>query len=165
MQFQHNLLTHLGHARIEMFKTFCLPSIVQQTTDNFSWIIRSFAQILSWNLTWNIKWLSSSVLIQKKPLLVITISMQDVDVLLHQMISSMNIMCFGKYEITSWSAWSGTIPRAVLETRLEADGLHRKFVQHIQKEALTLFGWNKYMVILVCPNPRRMALWWMWRER
>ena len=31
--------------------------------------------------------------------------------------------------------------RAVLETRLDADdGLHRKILQHIQKETLTLFG-------------------------
>lgn len=38
MQFQPNL-QELGKARLELFKTFCLPSMLHQTTQNFFWII------------------------------------------------------------------------------------------------------------------------------
>lgn len=39
MQFQPNLI-HLGMARLELFKAFCLPTMIQQTTKQFLWIIR-----------------------------------------------------------------------------------------------------------------------------
>jgi hypothetical protein len=39
MQHQPNLLK-LGKARLELFKTFCLPTIAQQTNKQFLWIIR-----------------------------------------------------------------------------------------------------------------------------
>lgn len=38
MQHQPRLL-ELGKARLELFKTFCLPSMLHQTTQNFFWII------------------------------------------------------------------------------------------------------------------------------
>lgn len=40
MQHQPNLL-HLGRARLALFETFCLPTIVNQTTQQFLWIIRA----------------------------------------------------------------------------------------------------------------------------
>ena len=40
MQFQPNLL-HLGHARLALFETFCLPSMLSQTNQNFLWVIRT----------------------------------------------------------------------------------------------------------------------------
>ena len=39
MQEQGNL-THLGAARLHLFETFCLPTMVAQTTSNFLWLIR-----------------------------------------------------------------------------------------------------------------------------
>lgn len=38
MQYQPKLV-ELGKARLELFKTFCLPSMLHQTTQNFFWII------------------------------------------------------------------------------------------------------------------------------
>eukprot|EP00977_Amphora_coffeiformis_P007780 scaffold1697_cov180-Amphora_coffeaeformis.AAC.16 len=38
MQHQPDL-KHLGKARVELFKTFCLPSMIHQTTQNFFWLI------------------------------------------------------------------------------------------------------------------------------
>ena len=38
MQYQPKLL-ELGKARLELFKTFCLPSMLHQTTQNFFWLI------------------------------------------------------------------------------------------------------------------------------
>ena len=38
MQHQPDLLA-LGRARVELFRTFCLPSMVHQTTQNFFWLI------------------------------------------------------------------------------------------------------------------------------
>jgi hypothetical protein len=40
MQFQPSLL-HLGKARLALFKAFCLPTLVHQTTESFLWIIRT----------------------------------------------------------------------------------------------------------------------------
>lgn len=40
MQHQPNLI-HLGMARLELFRTFCLPSMMGQTTKQFLWIIRA----------------------------------------------------------------------------------------------------------------------------
>jgi len=38
MQHQGNL-THLGRARLELFKSFCMPTLQQQTTQEFLWIL------------------------------------------------------------------------------------------------------------------------------
>jgi len=38
MQHQSHL-HHLARARLELFKTFCLPSMIHQTTTSFAWII------------------------------------------------------------------------------------------------------------------------------
>jgi Putative rhamnosyl transferase len=38
MQLQPDLIT-LGKARLELFETFCLPSMINQQVDNFAWLI------------------------------------------------------------------------------------------------------------------------------
>ena len=40
MQEQGHLLA-LGHARLHLFRTFCLPTMIQQSTQNFLWIIKT----------------------------------------------------------------------------------------------------------------------------
>lgn len=40
MQHQGNL-TILGHARLALFETFCLPTMLHQTNQNFLWIIKT----------------------------------------------------------------------------------------------------------------------------
>mmetsp|Transcript_44781 Transcript_44781/g.108177 ORF Transcript_44781/g.108177 Transcript_44781/m.108177 type:complete len:444 (-) Transcript_44781:1128-2459(-) len=44
MQYQPNLLV-LGKARLLLFETFCLPTMVHQTNQNFVWLIRTDPQL------------------------------------------------------------------------------------------------------------------------
>ena len=44
MQYQPNLLS-LGRARVYQFETFCVPTMVHQTSQNFVWLIRTDPQL------------------------------------------------------------------------------------------------------------------------
>lgn len=46
-QYQPALLS-LGRARLQLFNTFCYPSMKQQTTQNFVWLILTDPSLHSW---------------------------------------------------------------------------------------------------------------------
>lgn len=150
MQHQPDLL-QLGQARLDLFETFCLPSMKSQTNKNFLWIIRTDPDLHPSLLSKLISLLGNN---QNYILLG----------------SNYNPEGFGRAESDSFGAFlradskspdmsaqvlSGNITliqeafeksnkgAILLETRLDADdGLHRDFVKTVQFEArhLTVDG-------------------------
>jgi hypothetical protein len=131
MQEQPHLV-HLGKARLEIFKTITLPSVIKQTSQDFIWIIRT------------------------DPMLNETIREPLVDMLTdcpnHVLVASnTNPEGFrGDSAVSDISrdvVWSGSYDliheyhhaaqtRIVLESRLDADdGIHLRFVEYMQTMA------------------------------
>ena len=137
MQFQPDLL-ELGRARLETFRTFCLPTMVHQTSSNFLWIIHADPELNP----------------QIKGALIDIISPYSNFLLVGSNSFPSNFRKTTGADLVSDPSklWSGDISLArmgykasliwpVLETRLDADdGLHNYFVELVQKEAVLSLG-------------------------
>lgn len=144
MQEQPHLVD-LGFARLKIFEHFCLPTIVQQTSQNFVWIIRTDPE-LDERL--------------KQPLLELLRNHSNYFVVA----SNANPEGFrhvqSMSDITEASVWAGDLnqlrefhaaaqSRIVVESRLDADdGLHTGFVDYMQKTAP-----------LYIPRPDSWTIW------
>lgn len=132
MQLQPGLID-LGLARLQIFKHFCLPTIFNQTSQDFLWIIRTDP-----NLRKELKQELLELVSGRSNYLVVA--------------SNANPEGFRQspaLDFSSQQVWSGSHDLAtkyhgaaqthlVLETRLDADdGLHTTFVENIQRVALT----------------------------
>jgi len=144
MQHQGNL-THLGRARLELFKSFCLPTLQHQSTREFLWILS-----VDPNLDADLK----SELLQL---------VQDVP---NAVVLAQNSYPEGFRNATldSIPLWSGSIEllknyqrasqrHALLETQLDADdGLHSVYLEGIQQNVNQTMGdinsesWRVYCV-------------------
>jgi len=129
-------LLHLGRARLQLFQEFCLPTILQQTTNSFVWIIRTDPDLhpeLRKGLL---------QLVKEYPHILVVASNRFPDGFRYQSIDQMEV-------------WSGSIPllqsvhraaqtRPTLETRLDADdGLTLEYLEKVQKHAFrTKALWN-----------------------
>ena len=135
MQKQSKLL-ELGLARLSLFETFCLPSMLRQTDGNFLWIIRADPDIhmaISGTLTQLLDGKQNFILIG----------------------SNDNPEGFGrsgspfKDFLGNTPVWSGNVTlleqayeqsaagSVMLETRLDADdGLAHNYIKSVQKEAV-----------------------------
>jgi len=143
MQEQGPLET-LGIARLKLFLTFCLPSMVNQSSQKFFWIIKTdpkFTKTSAFKL--------------------LTKSVQPYDNI--YIVASNTNFLFGSAEKGSWrdgeealnliesKKYTGNLTklniaialrneRPILETRLDADdGLHEHFIKYIQAVALKRF--------------------------
>jgi len=137
MQLQPDLLD-LGEARLRLFETFCLPSMVHQTTNSFIWIIRTDPQL--------------HIDLRKR---MINLIKPYGNILL----VANNANPFGNFR--NWNAtsadefqpenvWSGSLTllmqyhalaqtHVLIETRLDADdGLNVDFAKSVQDEAIRL---------------------------
>ena len=136
MQNQPDLV-ELGLARLELLRTICLPTLIQQTSHNFLWIIRTDPNLHDD--------------IQQPLFTLIQTTVQAYPSLKAILVGSNNnpdgfrrpdILDISKDQIWTHnyqlleSYHQAAQSRIVLETRLDADdGLHRYFVQMIQQEA------------------------------
>jgi hypothetical protein len=134
MQDQPDLVD-LGMARLEIFKSFCLPSLVGQSSNDFLWIIRTDPM------------LNDTV---KQPLLELLRPYPNFVLIA----SNLNPEGFRApfQDISPDSVWSGSYDlireyheaaqtRVLLESRLDADdGLHYRFVEYMQIAPLPQHG-------------------------
>jgi hypothetical protein len=161
MQHQPNLLS-LGQARLELFQTFCLPSLKSQVNKNFLWIIRTDPDLHPSLRDQLVK------LLDGKDNYVLLGSNynpegfgRDGDLSLGEYLREDS---HGKKE-TSATVLSGNITlieeafakssqgAIVLETRLDADdGLHRDFVKTVQSEARHLADEKEGLWRIWCIN-------------
>jgi len=137
MQHQPNLL-HLGRARLELFQTFCLPTLVQQTTKEFLWIIRADPDLHPVLKAELISILERSDESNINVILVGSNSRIDSG---HFRTSEANA------DVSTKTIWYGSEAlfreyfhaaqtKLVLETGLDADdGLARPFLEHLQRYA------------------------------
>jgi len=138
MQFQPDLV-ELGRARLETFRTFCLPSMVHQTSSNYLWIIHADPGLNP----------------EIKGALIDMVSPYSNFLLVGSNSFPSNFRKTAVADLLSDPSkqlWSGDIRLArmgyeaslkwpVLETRLDADdGLHNYFVELVQKEAVLSLG-------------------------
>ena len=144
MQQQPNLL-HLGKARLQLFQTICLPSMLSQTSQQYLWIIRTDPQLhneLKTELLDTVRNVRNIVIVA----------------------SNENPEGFREAgsiaDITPGSVWSGSYQmvqdyhqaaqdRIVLETRLDADdGIAYGFVQSVQQQAASTLthAWKVWCV-------------------
>lgn len=132
MQLQPNLLA-LGEARLRIFETFCLPSILIQSSKKFLWLIRTDPDLHP---------------TLKKPLLAMVQSYPNI-ILIGSNENPEGFRLHASVEdITPRTVWSGSYElvqryhneaqsRIVIETRLDADdALHFGFVEYA--EAVTI---------------------------
>jgi hypothetical protein len=127
MQLQPRLL-HLGRARLDMFQSFTLPSILAQTNQQFIWIIRTDPDL---DLSLKTELLA---LLSPYPHIMLVASNDNPE-------------DFRSSSITTLPVWSGSTnllqsyhqaaqTHVVLQTRLDADdALHVNVIQTLQQEA------------------------------
>lgn len=133
MQQQPHLV-ELGLARLEIFKTFCLPTIIHQTSQDFVWIIRTDPEL---NAT------------LREPLLELLLPYNNF-VLIGSNDNPEGFRSIGLSDVTPANVWTDNYAvlerqyqqaqsRIVLESRLDADdGLHVLFVDYVQQQTATL---------------------------
>jgi len=153
MQFQPNLI-NLGLARLEFFRVFCLPTMLEQTSQNFLWIIRTDPAL---NTLLKTKLLD---MIGYHPNILLVASNAN-----HE-----GWRGHGAIEFNASHVWAGSYDLAVhfheaaqtsivLETRLDADdGLHSYFVENIQSQALEYLDTSIDSVDNVIVEPK----WMVW---
>lgn len=136
-------LTILGTARLHLFETFCLPSMLGQTTDEFLWIVKTDPQLDS-------KLLKSLIrAVQDRPNIYVVGSSTNF------LVSPNQTGCWRDgaepKDLLKSPIYTGDLTRLeqamllrtsrpVLETRLDADdGLHKAYLQYLQTKALRRF--------------------------
>jgi len=129
MQGQPDLLA-LGASRMELFKTFCLPTMVNQTTTNFLWIILVDPHLhpkLMDGLKELIAPYPHFFIIRK---MTFEINLEDLNLSLVES-GDKNLLVRAARELRS---------KVLVETRLDADdGLANVLVEHMQSTAVEAF--------------------------
>jgi hypothetical protein len=135
MQFQPKLV-ELGKARLELFKTFCLPSMLHQTSQNFFWIIYTDPELDDYLLQETIKLLQPyphfylvSSLVDKRGLggkdILNRIDPKDFHV------GDTDMLYANLHHV-------GNLP--VLESRFDADdALNINYIQEVQERGIEVF--------------------------
>lgn len=155
MQHQPNLVA-LGLARLELFVTFCLPTITQQTNKQFLWIIRTdpdLHTILRDGLLQAVGALPNVVVVGSNEIKKGSIdggfrSKDAIDDIAE------DSLLFGSLELVK-SFHKNARKRNVLETNLDADdGLGLSFVETIQNMTYHRFKDNKRRTawLNICPG-------------
>jgi Putative rhamnosyl transferase len=134
MQDQGNL-TALGEARLALFQVFCLPSMLQQTVQNFLWLIRVDPHLDPSMLTKIIR------LVEQQNRSNIYIVASNVNFVgwrgggEAQDLAKSKVYTGNQTRLEIAMAVHDQFP--ILETRLDADdGLHEGYLQAIQETAL-----------------------------
>lgn len=135
MQHQPTLL-ELGKARLELFKAFCLPSMIHQTSQNFFWIIYTDPKLDSQLLDELKKLLAPYPHFYVLPSLMDKRGQGGKDILRHfspsDFIMGDTDMLFANVKYIHW------LP--VLESRFDADdSLNIHFVEEVQKHGYDVF--------------------------
>eukprot|EP00980_Cylindrotheca_fusiformis_P010550 scaffold2334_cov118-Cylindrotheca_fusiformis.AAC.22 len=140
MQHQPNLL-QLGNARLELFKTFCLPTIANQTNKQFLWIIRADPELhqdLKNGLIQALNGLPNIAVVGSNEIRKGSIDKGFRSVKSISDITPQSLFYGDLALIKSYQA--ATEGRTVLETNLDADdGLALTFAESAQKLALRKF--------------------------
>lgn len=162
MQEQGNL-TALGNARLALFRIFCLPTMQQQTSQNFLWIIKTDPSLDSSILEEMVGYL------QPYPNFFLVASNvnfrineqfpgawrdgAEVDDLAKSRVYTGNQSLLE----SAMSYYRKSDPYPILETRLDADdGLHVQFLEVVQTAAMDAFH-NE--------NPEKTPSWLYWCSR
>jgi hypothetical protein len=126
MQQQPHLV-NLGMARLEIFKTFCLPTIVGQSSQDFVWIIRTDPML---NETIKRPLLE---LLEPYPHFILVASNSNPEGFRSNIVDiSPETVWSGSYELVQ-EYHEAAQSRVLLESRLDADdGVHYEFVEYIQ---------------------------------
>lgn len=142
MQEQANLTT-LGEARLHLFRVFCLPTMVQQSSQNFVWIVKTDPNLPASLL--QALWHELS----PYPNIYLVGSLNNFRINHHFPgawrdgaepldLSRSRVYTGDRRRLELAMALEGALP--VLETRLDADdGLHVNFVHALQEMALRTF--------------------------
>ena len=139
MQYQPRLV-ELGKARLELFKTFCLPSMLHQTTQNFFWLIYTDPDLDEYLLEEMKKLLKPYPHFYLVPSLIDKRAQGGKDILRKLKPEDFHIgdtdMLFANLKYVHWLA--------VLESRFDADdALNIHFVEEIQRRGYDVFVKDK----------------------
>ena len=148
MQLQPTLLA-LGAARLEIFASFCLPSILAQSSRKFLWLIRADPDLD--------RELRDSLIamIQQYPNIILIGSNENPE----GFRSGSSVA-----DVTSSNVWSGSYEllrrfhnaassRVIIETRLDADdGLNFGFVEHMQRAATQEISLARHEWVVHCSS-------------
>ena len=135
MQYQPKLV-ELGKARLELFKTFCLPSMLHQTTQNFFWLIYTDPDLDDYLLQETIK------LIKPYPHFYLVKSLVDKRGLGgRDILNRIDQKDFHVGDVTMLYANLNNVHwTPVLESRFDADdALNINYIEEIQKRSLQVF--------------------------
>ena len=155
MQHQPDLL-HLGRARLELFRTFCLPTLLQQTNHQFLWIIRVDPNLRSELKKELLQLLQTPQVAQSGLNFLVVGSNARIDNGHFRTIKASN-------DIHAQTVWYGNHAlfrdyfhaaqdHTVLETGLDADdGLALSFVEDLQNQAIRTTAYNA---------EHRISKWW-----
>ena len=140
MQQQSNLL-ELGLARLTLFETFCLPSMLAQTNPNFLWIIRADPNLHPSLVD------RMTELLQGRPNFIFIGSNNNPEGF-GRPTPKLPFVSFLRIDNVTTSVWNGNIDlveeaydrsaagAVLLETRLDSDdGVNKDFIEMVQSEA------------------------------
>ena len=139
MQYQPKLV-ELGKARLELFKTFCLPSMLHQTTQNFFWLIYTDPDLDEFLLEEMKKLLKPYPHFYLVPSLIDKRGQGGKDILRKLKPEDFHIgdtdMLFSNLKYVNWLA--------VLESRFDADdALNINYVEEVQRRGYDVFVKDK----------------------
>lgn len=139
MQYQPKLVD-LGKARLELFKTFCLPSMLHQTTQNFFWLIYTDPELDEYLLEEMKKLLKPYPHFYLVPSLIDKRGQGGKDILRKLAPEDFHIgdtdMLFANLKYVNWLA--------VLESRFDADdALNINYIEEVQKRGRQVFVEDK----------------------
>ena len=164
MQEQANL-TVLGHARLALFQTFCLPTMQHQTSQQFLWIIKTDPNLDSTMMKALIEELSpypNFYLVASNANFRINDQFPGAwrDGAEGRDLAQSRIYTGNQTRLEIAMALQDQFP--ILETRLDADdGLHLQFIEQMQEQALDTFRRNKNVQWMYWCARRHMEWHWM----
>lgn len=133
MQYQANL-TALGWGRFHLFKEFCMPSIVKQTTKNFLWLVYTDPDLDSDLLNAMIK------LLEPYPNFYLIKSLSNAMWKggQAQNMTSATVFTGNQTQLEAVMALRDVLP--TLDTRLDADdAIHVGYMEEVQRQAIQFF--------------------------
>mmetsp|Transcript_15029 Transcript_15029/g.28740 ORF Transcript_15029/g.28740 Transcript_15029/m.28740 type:complete len:692 (+) Transcript_15029:267-2342(+) len=133
MQYQPNL-TDLGWARLELFREFCLPSVLKQTTQNFIWLIYTDPDLHPDLLK------AMSKLLAPYPNYYLIKSLSNSMWKGGQAVNMTQATIYTGNQARLEAAMALRDSLPILETRLDADdAIHVGYLEEVQKQAIPMF--------------------------
>jgi cytoskeletal protein RodZ len=167
---EQSTLYELNKARLLLFRIFCVPTIAQQTIQNFIWIIKIDPELHNTNILYELIIYIQETMIYNNTYIIGS----NTNFRINEKFPGAWRNGAEVYEIMNCKVYTGNQHRLqlamslydanlpILETRLDADdGLHIQYIQTVQDKALTTFHLHPHVQWVYYCCRRHMEWHWI----